>query len=139
MNADKKISKARTIARVVASMFYVGAGLMHFLRPAPYVKIMPPFLQWPLELVYVSGAAEVAGGLGLLAPTLRRAAAWGLVALLVAVFPANIYMALAQVQVTANPAPGWLLWARLPLQALLIWWVLWCTKPQYSVVKEHFS
>ena len=70
-----------------ASVFYVGAGAMHFLRPAPYLKIMPSYVPWHLATVYISGAAEVAGGVGLSIPFLRRAAAWGLVALLIAVFP----------------------------------------------------
>jgi uncharacterized membrane protein len=73
-------------------------------------------------MVYISGVAEAAGGVGLLIPQLRRAAAWGLVALLVAVFPANVYMA------TSAPAFSWILWARLPLQPVFIWWVLACTR-----------
>ena len=81
-------------------------------------------------MVYLSGVAEIAGGIGLLLPLVRRAAAWGLVVLLVAVFPANIYMALDRVQVTATPLPAWQLWARLPLQFVLIWWTLWCTKKE---------
>jgi len=80
-------------------------------------------------MVYLSGLGEIAGGIGLLIPALRRAAAWGLVILLVAVFPANVYMAMERVPVTGHPLPALLLWARLPLQAVLIWWVLWCTKP----------
>ena len=103
------------------------AGFLHFVRPAPFVKIVPPFLPHPFAMVYISGAAEIAGGLGLLIPFLRRAAAWGLVALLIAVFPANIYMALDRVQVTVAPLPVWTLWARLPLQLVLMWWVLWCS------------
>ncbi len=98
------------------------------MHPDPYVKIMPPFIPAPLAMVYTSGAAEIAGGIGLLTPRLRRPAAWGLVALLTAVFPANIYMAAERVQVTAKPVPDWLLWARLALQPLMIWWVLWCSR-----------
>ena len=113
----------RRIAFAACALFFTVAGILHFLNPHPYVKIMPPFIPWPLPMVYISGAAEIAGGIGLLLPPLRRAAAWGLIALLIAVFPANIYMALDHVQVTANPLPGWLLWARLPLQFVLIWWV----------------
>jgi uncharacterized membrane protein len=79
-------------------------------------------------MVYISGAAEIAGGFGLLLPRVRRLAAWGLVALLIAVFPANIYMALDHVQITTNPLSPWVLWSRLPLQFLLIWWILSCTK-----------
>ncbi len=115
---------ARTIARVVAAAFYVAAGILHFARPDAYVRIVPPFIPAPLAMVYVTGLAEIAGGIGLLIPALRRAAAWGLVALLISVFPANVYMALTQ--------PGLLLWARLPLQIVLIWWVLWSTKEPIS-------
>jgi uncharacterized membrane protein len=85
-------------------------------------------------MVYISGVAEIAGGIGLLLRPFRRAAAWGLVALLVAVFPANIYMALDRVG--ADGVPGWVLWARLPLQAVLIWWVLWCTKTEHGTPFE---
>jgi uncharacterized membrane protein len=118
----------RRIALAATTLFFVGTGAMHFLRPEPYVKIMPPFIPLALTMVYISGAAEIAGGLGLIVRPLRRVAGWGLVALLIAVFPANIYMALDRVQVTANPLPLWLLWARLPLQVVLICWVLWCSR-----------
>jgi uncharacterized membrane protein len=110
----------RRLALVAAAIVYAGAGILHFLFPDGYARIIPPFFPAPLALVYISGIAEIAGGVGLLIPKLRRAAAWGLVAMLIAVFPANIYMAVK------NPQ-AWFLWARLPLQLLLIWWVLWCT------------
>ena len=90
---------------------------------------MPPFIPAALAMVYISGSAEIAGGLGLLLPPVRGMAGWGLVALLIAVFPANIYMAVDHVQVTANPLPAWLLWGRLALQPLMIWWVLWRSRP----------
>ena len=117
----------RRIFLLAAAVSYVVAGVFHFVKTDSYLKIMPPWIPWHLAMVYVSGAAEIAGGFGLLIPALRRPAAWGLVALLIAVFPANIYMAVENVQVTANPIPAALLWARLPLQALLIWWVLWAS------------
>src|SRR5262245_25530972 len=101
---------------------------MHFFRPDSYVRVMPPYIPWHLALVYVTGAAEIAGGLGLLLPLHRRAAAWGLIALLVAVFPANNYMATDPAQAGADAIPRALLWARLPLQPLLIWWVFWFTR-----------
>jgi uncharacterized membrane protein len=106
----------------IAAVFYVFAGIMHFLRSDLYLRIMPPFIPWHPAMVYISGAAEIAGGLGLLIPQLRRSAAWGLVALLIAVFPANVYMA------TSAASFSLLLWARLPAQAVLIWWVLACTE-----------
>lgn len=126
MNRDR--SSAAVVATFVAAAFYIVAGALHFLSPAPYLKIMPPYVPWHLAMVYLSGLAEIAGGVGLLIPRLRRVAAWWLVALLVAVFPANLYMATDHIQMTANPSPEWIAWARLPLQALLIWWVLWCTR-----------
>jgi uncharacterized membrane protein len=117
----------------LAAVFYTLAGTLHFLRPAMYLRIMPPYIPWDVPLVYISGAAEIAGGLGLLVPRLRRKAAWGLVILLIAVFPANVYMATDQIQptstlLTSTPLTKVVLWGRLPLQAVLIWWVLWCTK-----------
>jgi uncharacterized membrane protein len=118
----------RKIAVVTAAMLFVIAGGLHFRWPDTYVKIVPPLIPWPRAMVYISGAAEIAGGFGLLLPPVRRLAAWGLVALLIAVFPANIYMALDHVQITANPLSPWVLWSRLPLQFMLIWWILWCTK-----------
>jgi uncharacterized membrane protein len=101
---------------LLAALF-VGAGLLHFLRPETYLRIMLPA---PRLLVLLSGAAEVAGGLGLLLPATRRWAAWGLVALLLAVLPANVYMLQIGPQLHL---PAWALWARLPLQPLLMWWV----------------
>ena len=104
---------------MLAALF-VGAGLLHFLKPTLYLRIMPPALPAPRLLVALSGAAEVVGGLGLLLPATRRAAAWGLLALLLAVFPANVYMLQIYAQLHI---PAWALWARLPLQPLLMWWV----------------
>jgi uncharacterized membrane protein len=97
--------------------------MLHFVFPAAYVRIIPPVFPRPLILVQISGACEILGGLGVLLPPLRRAAGYGLIALLIAVFPANIYMLLLQRQ-----AHGWnlytvLLLLRLPLQFLLIAWV----------------
>ena len=94
--------------------------MLHFGRPAIFERIVPPALPAPHLLVLLSGVAEVAGGLGLLLPATRRAAGWGLLALLVVVFPANVYMVgLA----SALHLPAWVLWARLPLQPLLMWLV----------------
>lgn len=123
-------SKTKKVLLVLASVFYVFAGVFHFVETGSYLKIMPPWIPWHLAMVYISGAAEIAGGVGLLIPGLRRAAAWGLVALLIAVFPANVYMAVNHIQVTSNPMPAVLLWARLPLQAALIWWALWAGSPE---------
>jgi uncharacterized membrane protein len=112
--------------RALAALF-VGSGINHFVMPRPYRAIVPPGLAGNAKrLVEVSGAAEILGGLGvLLAPT-RRAAGAGLVALLVAVFPANLYMARAHERFAR--IPRWALYARLPLQPLMMWWAWRATR-----------
>ncbi len=103
------------------------AGVHHFTNPAPFVQIVPRSLPAPAVMVAISGAAEIAGGVGLLVPAVRRPAAWGLIALFVAVFPANINMATHPATLGMGFKP-WMLWARLPLQLVLIAWAFWCTK-----------
>ncbi len=114
--------RAHAISRWVLTLFMVGSGLIHFLFPEPYVGMMPAILPAPWTLVYVSGIAEILGGLGLILPATRRLAAWGLIALFIAVFPANLNMAVNHLPLGARPVPSWALWGRLPLQLLLIWW-----------------
>ena len=96
---------------------------MHFVSPGPYLAITPPVLLYPRALVAISGLAEIAGGLGVLFPLTRRLAAIGLILLLLAVFPANVFAALHGMIVFGRPAPGWILWVRLPLQLILVAWV----------------
>jgi uncharacterized membrane protein len=114
------------ILRILLALFFVAAGAMHFLSPEPYLHIMPAYLPAPLLLVYLSGVGEIAGGVGVLVPGLRRIAGYGLIALLIAVFPANVNMALNHISLSGLTLPVWLLWLRLPLQALLIAWVWFC-------------
>ena len=102
------------------SAVYVFAGILHFAKPRIFVRIVPPYLPWPKLLVYLSGAAEIILGLMLWVPELSRWAAWGIVALLIAVFPANLYM--HQKGGKAFEVPSWLLAVRLPVQLLLIAW-----------------
>lgn len=109
--------------RISAAVFFVAAGANHFREPDFYTRIVPPGLPWPKGMVIVSGIAEIIGGAGLMIRRLRRLAGWGLIALLVAVFPANIYMALAAERFSDLHTPRWTLWARLPLQAVFIAWV----------------
>jgi uncharacterized membrane protein len=116
------MKRLQTTLRLLAAIFFVVAGTLHFVKPDLYRQIIPPFLPAAQLLVVVSGIAEIAGGLGLLLAPMRRAAGWGLIALLIAVFPANVYMALHAEQFHITP---WLLWARLPLQAVFIAWVWW--------------
>ncbi len=120
---------SRPSARALGVAFTV-AGALHFLRPASYEAIMPPYLPAHRELVALSGAAEVAGGVAALFPGLHPFARWWLVALLVAVFPANVHMALDPDAIRGLPElPQWLLWARLPLQLAFIVWVIRATRP----------
>jgi uncharacterized membrane protein len=107
----------------LAGPFFLGAGIMHFVIPRVYRRIVPPYLPAPTAIVYASGVAEIAGGAGLLHPASRRWAGWWLIATLVAVFPANLHMALHPEQFSAVPGGRPALWARLPLQAVFIAWV----------------
>jgi uncharacterized membrane protein len=120
------MTTVRAALRVLLALLFVTGGLLHFLVPGPFVQIVPPYLPWSRALVLVSGACEILGGCGLLVPRLRRAAGWCLIALLVAVFPANLHMALGDVRVEGLDIPPLLLWLRLPVQAVLIALAWWC-------------
>ena len=109
----------QSLSLYLMAFVYVAAGVNHFIRPKMYMAIMPPYLPAHHELVMLSGVAEVVLGIGLLFPATRSLSAWGLILLLIAVFPANVYMATSG---RFRKIPRWLLWARLPLQGLLIWW-----------------
>lgn len=124
----------RIILRGLGAVFFMVAGTFHFLKPELYVQIVPPYFPAPQLLVAISGIAEIAGGVGLLIPGLRRAAGWGLVALLIAVFPANVYMVQHLEQFHFAP---WILWLRLPFQAVFIAWV-WFVAIQRSYRDEPF-
>jgi uncharacterized membrane protein len=120
-------SKVRLMARAALVVFFVIAGTLHFLRPCFYLQIVPPYLPWPLTLVYLSGAFEILGGCAVLPASTRRWAGIGLIALLLAVFPANIHMALHPEPVGGWDVPLGLLWLRLPMQGVLIAWAWWAT------------
>jgi uncharacterized membrane protein len=124
--------RLKTALRFLLAGAMTVVGVLHFVNPGGFVRIVPAYLPAPLALVLISGVAEVAGGLGLLIPRTRRLAAWCLVALYIAVFPANLNMALHQIPLGDAPmAPDkvWLLWLRLPFQALFIAWAYWFTRP----------
>ena len=113
------------LGRAVMGCLYLGAGLLHFAATETYMRMMPSDLPAHRSLVLVSGGAEIAGGLGLLVRLTRtaqpgRAAAWGLIALLLAVFPANVTMITEHDRFPGVPL--WAAWLRLPLQLPLIWW-----------------
>jgi uncharacterized membrane protein len=101
--------------------FFIFAGVMHFVIPRQYTAIVPDWLPRPRELVYASGVAEIAGGAGILHPRTRRWASRWSIATLVAVFPANLHMALNPSRYTV-PGGALALWLRLPVQALFVWW-----------------
>lgn len=118
----------KTALRWLLTVFMVGAGANHFINPAPYLGMMPVELPAHEALVAISGVAEILGGLGLILPATRRLAAWGLIALFVAIFPANLNMALNQLPLGTSKIPSWALWGRLPLQLVLIAWAYWFTR-----------
>ena len=118
---------SHTSVRVAVAILFVGAGVLHFVRPRAYVAIVPRGLPHPAALVAISGIAEIAGGIGLVLAPVRAAAGSGLIILLIAVFPANVQMLL---NAGARGAPRWVrvvLWLRLPLQPVLaacVWWAM---------------
>jgi len=120
------------ILRYVIGILFIGAGVLHFARPKPYLAIMPPWIPLHEEAVAVSGLAEIIGGVAMFPNRTARIGGWWLIALLVAVFPANVHMALNPQDIKVLDkagVPGWALWARLPLQAVAIWLVWLVTKP----------
>ncbi len=121
------LQRARAPARVLLGAIFIAAGLNHFRDPASYARMIPPYLPFPLALVYLSGLLEIAGGAGVFVSRVRAAAGWGLILLLVAIFPANLHMALHPEQFPGISAM--VLWARLPLQVVLIAWTYWATRP----------
>ena len=120
------------ISRWVLAIFMMVAGTAHFLNPAFFLKIMPPYVPLHAELVLVSGLCEILLGILLLVPRCSRLAAAGIVALLVAVFPANLYLYDHQDLV---PAPSLVHFLRLPLQAVFILWAFWHTRPAGKPVR----
>jgi uncharacterized membrane protein len=117
----------RSVGRWILGVLFIAAGVNHFVDPTTYLRMLPGYLPFPLALVYLSGIGEVIGGIGVLSTRWRTAAGWGLIALLVAVFPANVHMA-RHPELFPSISPT-LLWGRLPLQGLLIAWVWWTTRP----------
>ena len=120
----------RLIVRLLLAALFLFAGTIHLRNPEFFLPIMPPWIPLHLVCIQVSGVLELSGGLGLLIPLrpIQFLVGWGLTLLLVAVFPANVYMALAHVQIHGMPSQSWMAWARLPFQPLLIAAVLWVTE-----------
>ncbi|MFC7228435.1 DoxX family membrane protein [Salinirubellus salinus] len=126
------LARLRSPLRYAMGLTYVVAGVLHFVVPDAYERVVPPQLPAKRTLVYLTGVMEAGFGLGVLFERTRRVSAWGLVVTLLAVFPANVYMAVGDPDLSGAPeflreAPDAALWARLPLQAVLIAWAWWYT------------
>lgn len=127
------VELARTVARVFVTVAMVIVGVMHFANPDPFTRIVPQELPEPKLLVYVSGVFEIALGLAIQLPKTRKLAGWGLVALYLAVFPANINMAVRNIELTpGEPVPAWVAWGRLPFQIVFIALAIWVTGPHFA-------
>jgi uncharacterized membrane protein len=130
----------KRVALVLLGVAMIGVGVDHFVNPEPFERIVPAWLPAPHALVLISGFFEVMGGVGVLIPQTRRWAAWGLVALYVAVFPANLNMALNHIQLApTDTLPVWAMWARLPFQALFIAWAYWFTRREQAPIPRRDS
>jgi uncharacterized membrane protein len=128
MKSNQGMFNRKEILRGVLAVAIVIVGITHFTKPDPYVSIVPPQLPAPLQLVYISGVFEILGGIGLLIPYVSVAAAWGLIALFIAVFPANINQTINAIPIEGIPHIPILYWVRLPFQAVLIAWAWWYTR-----------
>lgn len=118
-------SRWQFLSILLLTLLFIAAGINHFVNPSFYLKITPGFILGPLAMIYLSGVFEVLGGVGVLVPKLRRAAGWGLIALLIAVSPVHVDMLVHSDRFPE--VPMWGLVARLLLQPVLIAWVWWTT------------
>ncbi|HEX8267663.1 MAG TPA: DoxX family membrane protein [Pyrinomonadaceae bacterium] len=128
------IISIRSNARIATGLTFIFTGATHFLMPGKYLEMMPPFIPAPLSMVYVSGFFEILGGIGLIVSWTKRVSAYGLIALLLAVFPANVYVALKNIQLGGFMSDSFYQWVRLPLQFVLIGWVLFVSKTKEEKV-----
>lgn len=117
---------SKIVMKVLLAFCFISAGINHFWDPEFYLRIMPPYLPWPSALHLIAGFFEILFGVMLLIPKYQQLAAWGLIALLVAVYPANIYMAMNPQLFPEFSPTG--LWIRLPFQFVFIAWAWWFTK-----------
>ena len=128
------MQKVKSVLCWLLAVFFVLGGINHFRTPVFYQRMIPPYLPWPSLLVSLSGVAEMTLGLLVIFSRTRRFAGWGLIALLIAVFPANLQMALHPETFPELSPRG--LWMRLPFQILFIAWVWWCTQSSRMEKKE---
>jgi len=123
------MSTTKRVLLWVMGAFYILSGLNHFLSADAYIAIMPDYLPWHSQLVFLSGLVEVGLGIAVLIPATRVAAAWGIIVLLIAIFPANLYVAMNDLPYVGDEPSTVLNWLRLPLQLVLIGWAYWYTRP----------
>ena len=121
-----KVSIIKPSSIIIMSWFYISVGISHFTEPNWFLQIVPPYLPYKLELVYISGFLEIILGIMLIIPSIRSYAGWGLIMLLIAVYPANIY--LAQTNGAAMKTSSIVAWGRLPFQFLFIYLAFWHTQ-----------
>ena len=114
--------------RIGTGMTFIFTGISHFVAPDTFMKLMPPPIPEPLLMIYVSGFFEILGGIGLIVSRTKRFAGYGLILLLLAVFPANVYVARENVQLGGLMNYSFYQWFRLPLQFVLIFWVWWTSR-----------
>lgn len=126
------LAKNKELLRVILAVCILVAGTLHFIASEPFIKIVPDFLPAPQAIVYFSGVLEILAAIGLLTPPFSRAAAWGLVWLFIAVYPANINMAVNQIHLDGVPDSPIFQAIRLPFQFVLIAWAYWYTKPDHD-------
>lgn len=129
------IRTAKDNARMATGLTFIFTGATHFLMSGKFMEMMPPFIPAPLLMIYTSGFFEMLGGVGLIFPATKCPAAYGLVALLIAVFPANIYVAYNNVQLGGFMNYSFYQWLRLPLQIILIGWTLWFSKAENKPIR----
>ena len=120
----------KKIVLIGLAAFFINVGIDHFVNPDFYLSIMPPAFPLHIEAVYISGVFEILGGIGVLIPKFRRFSGWGLVALLIAVYPANIYMAISPDTFPDIPVSA--LYFRLVLQFIFFYWAYSVTRPSFN-------
>lgn len=130
------MTKLKRTLKYVFAFIFISGGLMHFIKPEMYLPMMPNYLPSPLLLIYISGLGELGLGLALLIPRFQRLAAWGLIVLLLCVFPANINMAMHPEKFPELSELA--LWIRLPIQIVLIAWAYWYTKPNRVLISKLY-
>ena len=125
--AKDKLDDSRLKGRISASIMFFITGITHFTNTQAFLEITPDFIPATEEMIYLSGIFEMLGAIGLLIPRIQKISAWGLILLLVAVFPANINAAVNDIRTEVAFGIGsWYLWVRLLFQPVFIWWVWWC-------------